>query len=67
MTNDLTPALVEATARDTEATVRRDADPACTICRGVGWHYGWNLYGDPVRLRYPCVDQRRLGGTERNG
>jgi hypothetical protein len=25
---------------ETEATVKADADPACTVCGGKGWPYG---------------------------
>jgi hypothetical protein len=47
-------------AYDTEASVKADADPACAICGGKGWHHGW-YYATrkPVMLRCPCVDQRR--------
>jgi hypothetical protein len=45
---------------DTEAAVRRDADSACTICAGKGWHHGWNEAREPVMVRCPCVDRRRL-------
>ena len=49
-----------ATYAETEATVKADADPACTICGGKGWHDGWDaVTRDPVMLRCPCVDQRR--------
>ena len=49
-----------ATYAETEATVKADADPACTICGGTGWHWGWYAATrDPVRLRCPCVDERR--------
>ena len=61
-------------AEETEAAVARDADPNCRVCRGRGWHWGWDTtnattgtqkltrHSDalpPVRLRCPCVDQRR--------
>jgi len=45
---------------ETEATVKADADPACTVCGGKGWHHGWDaITRDPVMLRCPCVDRRR--------
>jgi hypothetical protein len=47
---------------ETEESVRRDADPNHLACKGLGWHGGWDQDGLPVRLRCPCVDQRR---TER--
>jgi hypothetical protein len=51
---------VRAATAETEATVKADADPECTICGGKGWHDGWDaVTRDPVRLRCPCVDQRR--------
>jgi hypothetical protein len=51
---------VRAAYAETEITVKADADPACTVCGGKGWHWGWlSLTRDPVLLRCPCVDQRR--------
>ena len=51
---------VRAAYAETEATVKADADPDCTICGGKGWHDGWDaVTRDPVMLRCPCVDQRR--------
>jgi hypothetical protein len=46
---------------EAEATVKADADPACTVCGGKGWHHGWDaITGDPVMLRCLCVDRRRI-------
>ncbi|MBV8894407.1 MAG: hypothetical protein JO266_20935 [Acidobacteria bacterium] len=45
---------------ESEASVKADADPACTICGGNGWHWGWRgKRRKPVMLRCPCVDQKR--------
>ncbi len=53
---------------ESEAGVRRHADPNCRVCRGAGWHWGWEseLFrrrfrgtGNPIRLRCPCVDRNR--------
>ncbi len=44
---------------DTLGTVKADANPKCSICEGEGWHWGWNNIRNPVRLRCPCVDQKR--------
>lgn len=55
---------------ESEADVRREADPTCRVCHGAGWHWGWELLisrgrhrqrgtGNPIRLRCPCVDQTR--------
>jgi hypothetical protein len=45
---------------ESEALVKADADPVCTICGGNGWHWGWlGIERDPVMLRCPCVDQKR--------
>lgn len=44
---------------ETEDAVRRDAQAACCICRGVGWYWGWSHARCPVKLRCPCVDQQR--------
>ena len=46
-------------AVETESAVRRDAQAACRICMGVGWHWGWDRARCPVQLRCPCVDQQR--------
>lgn len=52
-----------------EADVRRDANPDCSVCKGAGWHWGWEGEvvrgrfrgtGNPIRLRCPCVDQNRV-------
>jgi hypothetical protein len=51
---------VRAAYAETEATVKTDADPACTICGGKGWHDGWDAATlDPVRLRCACVNRWR--------
>jgi len=48
-----------------ERTVMRDADPGHSVCKGRGWHWGWDfITRDPVRLRCPCVDQRRAQERE---
>ena len=44
---------------ETELQVRADADPDCNICKGRGWHWGWDSQNEPVMLRCPCVDQNR--------
>lgn len=56
---------------ETELAVRKDAKLSCSICEGRGWHWGWELIsfrpyereriktGDPMRLRCPCVDNKR--------
>jgi hypothetical protein len=44
---------------ETEESCKRDADPDHRVCGGKGWHWGWDQHRDPVRLRCPCVDQRR--------
>lgn len=45
---------------ETEDTVRADADPDCAICKGAGWHWGWDrLTHEPLKLRCPCVSRRR--------
>jgi hypothetical protein len=45
---------------EAEATVKANADPACTVCGGKGWHHGWEaITRDPAMLRCPCVDRRR--------
>ena len=50
---------------DTEATVLSDADRACAICKGRGWHRGWDaITRDPVMLRCPCVDRKRAAENE---
>ena len=52
-----------------ERNVRRDADPKHSGCEGRGWHWGWDFATrDPVRLRCPCVDQKRaLRQVEKEG
>ena len=42
-----------------EDAVKSDASPDCTICKGDGWHWGWNEHQEPVMLRCPCVDRNR--------
>lgn len=49
-------------AYDDESTVKRDANPRHRVCGGLGWHWGWNAHNEPVRLRCPCVDERRAHG-----
>jgi hypothetical protein len=44
---------------ETTTDVKRDAALDCQICKGEGWHWGWNEYREPVRLRCPCVDLHR--------
>jgi hypothetical protein len=54
------PMVNYSEAADTTDTVRADAKASCTICRGDGWHHGWEYgTGYPVLLRCPCVDQNR--------
>jgi hypothetical protein len=48
---------------DTEDTVRVDADRDCRICRGKGWHWGWDEGRQPVMLRCPCVEWNRATGA----
>lgn len=43
---------------ETEDEVKADASPDCTICKGKGWHWGWNEE-QPAMLRCPCVDRNR--------
>ena len=44
---------------ETEDEVKEYASLDCTICKGEGWHWGWNEYQQPVMLRCPCVDRNR--------
>jgi hypothetical protein len=45
---------------ETEAPVKADADPACTVCGGKAWHRGWDaITREPVMLRCPRVDRWR--------
>jgi Protein of unknown function (DUF1778) len=44
---------------ETEDDVRADARTDCSICKGAGWHWGWDAAWCPVRLRCPCVDIER--------
>lgn len=45
---------------ETEEAVRADANPACRVCEGRGWHWGWHrMTRAPLMLRCPCVDQNR--------
>jgi hypothetical protein len=41
---------------ETEAPVKADADPACTVCGGKGWHHGWDgITRKRVMLRCSCA------------
>ena len=44
-------------------SVKRDASAHCSVCKGEGWHWGWNEYQEPVMLRCPCVDRNRMGAA----
>lgn len=50
---------------ETEDDVRRDAQAGCGICHESGWHWGWDRYGSPAKLRCPCVDRQRSFVAER--
>lgn len=44
---------------EAETEVKKDADESCPVCKGNGWHWGWDEYNDPRMLRCPCVDRIR--------